>query len=65
MIPAVKIMDILKPFFSKRYKTGTTGMMYMMLPQLPKRAKVESVHSGHNVANNDVDIGPKEFHIIP
>ena len=65
MIPAVKIMDTLRPLASKRYKTGTTGMMYIMFPQLPKRASVASVHSGHNTANSDVDMGPKEFQIIP
>ena len=65
MIPAVKIMDTRKPFASNKYRTGTTGMMYMMFPQLPRRASVASVHSGHNTANSDVDMGPKEFQIIP
>lgn len=40
-------------------------MRYIMLPQLPKRAIVESDHSGQKTANNEVEMGPKEFHIIP
>ena len=61
----VKIIAFRRPLASKNHKTGTTGMMYIILPQFPKRASVEAFHSGHKIANKEVEIGPKEFQIIP
>ena len=58
-------MAALKPLASKNHKTGTTGMMYIIFPQFPNNAKVEAFHDGHKTAKSEVEIGPKEFQIIP
>lgn len=62
---AVKIMAALNPLASKNHKKGMTGIMYMIFPQFPNKANVDAVQCGHNTANNDVEIGPNEFQIIP
>ena len=61
----VKIMEGLSPWASKNHKTGMAGIKYMIFPQFPSKASVESVHSGQNIVSKDVEMGPKEFQIIP